>query len=238
MHFIIDIVPINLDKNQLSPARAQNDNDDDNIFVIFQTLDLDGTGKINFDEFKAGCFAQTEEEQIETFNKMDKDGDGFINYQEFKEAFQTLKQAVDGNNGYQNQPQQNEEHLLKIVEQKEQNDDKDDDILAIFQALDADGTGKINFEEFKKGCASQQIDEIQKDVFINMDEDGDGFLDFQEFKKAYQILTEPVSAPKYNMMLPSAPSISAFGPENNEQYHSEGVIKDDNINQGEPGAYY
>ena len=116
-----------------------------------------------------------------------------------------------------------------------------EDDIAIFQALDADGTGKVNYEEFKKGCAFQQIDEVQKDVFMNMDEEGDGFLDFQEFKKAYQILIEPVSAPKYDMILPSAPSMSsAFVPGYNNQNHSEGVIKHDNINQGEqePGAYY
>ena len=105
----------------------------------------------------------------------------------------------------QSQPQIN---LQQLNDNNDPNiNNEDDNILAIFKTLDLDGTGKISFEEFKAGTFDKS-EQAQRDAFQNMDKDGTGFLHFHEFKEAYKILMTP-PPPKYDMVLPTAPSFSA-----------------------------
>jgi len=56
-----------------------------------------------------------------------------------------------------------------------------------FDAMDQDGDGLLNFQEFQVGAADLGFGETleeQQDAFDAMDKDGDGFVNFEDFKQA------------------------------------------------------
>merc|ERR1712154_706936 len=80
----------------------------------------------------------------------------------------------------------------------------DGNMVAIFETLDIDGDGKLNFDDFTNAAFCQSED-LQKDIFRAMDKDEDGLIDLEEFSKAYTALSA-VANPEYKMVVPSAPS--------------------------------
>jgi len=60
----------------------------------------------------------------------------------------------------------------------------------VFNIIDKDNSGKMDFEEFKKFFSSQNIkfDTSQlEDIFKEMDEDKDGQVDIGEFSKKFKL---------------------------------------------------
>ena len=91
---------------------------------MINEVDLDGNGKIDFDEFqelmaKKMQEKDTDEELMEAFRLFDKDGNGFISADELKAVMQNLGEKLT-----------------------------DNDITDMIKDADLDGDNAINFEEF------------------------------------------------------------------------------------------
>ena len=69
------------------PAKMGDDNDEEMVRLAFRTLDKDGGGTIDTQEFKHLMThigdKLTEDEVMTIINAADKDGDGTLSYDEF-----------------------------------------------------------------------------------------------------------------------------------------------------------
>ena len=69
------------------PAKMGDDNDEEMVRLAFRTLDKDGSGTIDTQEFKHLMThigdKLTEDEVMTIINAADKDGDGTLSYDEF-----------------------------------------------------------------------------------------------------------------------------------------------------------
>jgi len=118
--------------------QMQQDFDEKSLRKLLKKFDADGSGKLEFDEFAAMVYtlANTvdketlEKELKEAFRLFDKEGNGYI-------ATATLRKL-----------------LLDI-------DDKltDSELDQAINEIDADGSGKIEFEEFWELMAGEEKDE-------------------------------------------------------------------------------
>jgi calcium-dependent protein kinase len=131
-----------------------------NLSKIFQTIDKDGTGKLNAKELKLASnrlanLGLTEDELQEIINRVDSNQNGYIDYQEF------LIAAL------------NKEKLLS----KER-------LEAAFKAFDIDGSGKISSSELREMLEmAESPDEAWEQVIREVDQNGDGEVDLKEFKE-------------------------------------------------------
>lgn len=64
----------------------------------------------------------------------------------------------------------------------------DDEISKAFDAVDEDGNGVLDLEEFRKGYALLNGDAVAR-VFEAIDDNGDGVLTKEEFRKGFVLLT-------------------------------------------------
>merc|ERR1719350_1695367 len=94
---------------------------------MIKEVDIDGDGKISFDEFVKSldkCLSDTEVE--DTFKYFDKNDDGFISPEELSEVLAELESLGQCKNS----------DLPGAI--------------AIIKEVDIDGDGKISLDEFKK----------------------------------------------------------------------------------------
>ncbi len=54
--------------------------------VIFRNRDVNGDGKLSFEEYVGKAAGATDDKTKERFAKLDKDGDGFLSFPEFAAA--------------------------------------------------------------------------------------------------------------------------------------------------------
>ena len=127
---------------------------------VFEQLDADGNGNLDYDELLRGLtslygeeYAKSETERI--FTLVDGDKSGQIEFSEY------LIASVD------------KENLLK-----------EDKLKATFSLYDKDGSGSISLEEFKEvlGIGKKINPQVWDQMITEIDEDGDGEVDFGEFK--------------------------------------------------------
>merc|ERR1712232_599895 len=82
---------------------------------------------------------------------------------------------------------QDRERLLRLQEIRDQvlmSGFTHDDILEMFEVLDVNGDGLIDWEEFKELLPNMRIyipDSVAFSVFQTFDDDGEGSIDFMEF---------------------------------------------------------
>lgn len=99
---------------------------EEELLVMFNSVDLDKNGVIDYDEFKLLMEQHlknepmTEEQELrEAFKAFDRDGNGKIDAAELKQAMTSLGESVG-----------------------------DNQIMDMIQVADKDGDGEINYEEF------------------------------------------------------------------------------------------
>lgn len=125
---------------------------------IFEELDRNGDGNINFEELQQGLGQRENAASLlEVLRAADIDNSGTINYTEFLAATMSTQTFL-----------------------------REDYLKTAFQMFDQDNSGKIDTkelhtllagEEFKDVYTDQQLEKAIKEV----DENGDGEIDFQEF---------------------------------------------------------
>lgn len=124
-------------------------------------LDTDGSGGVSLEEFKAAeMFANIPAERVEAlFGRLDTDGDGEITPRDRPALPPMLRGGGDA-------PERPEAHRR------------------MFARLDADNSGTLTFEEFRKAPGIQARDEdAQEALFLRLDADGDKRLNHEEFAK-------------------------------------------------------
>jgi len=125
-------------------------------------LDADGSGGVSLEEFRAAeMFASFPPDRVEAlFRRLDTDGDGKITPKDRPELPPMLRQPPG---------QRGERPGLH---------------RRIFNQLDQDESGMIDFEQFQKarGIAAMEEDD-QKKLFLSLDADRDNRLSWDEFSK-------------------------------------------------------
>ena len=142
--------------------------DKDEFLATFKAFDLNGNGKIEYEEYrKISDFLEEEDkkhdkadELYEAFNEIDTDGNGYITPDEFFMF------------------------CLKYSPEVAANKDK---FVYTFRTIDLDGNGKIEFAEFKKFIKSIEKATIDGKldqntlIFCMLDKNDDGFISVDEF---------------------------------------------------------
>lgn len=142
-------------KSKITPEEIEH------IKESFKTMDTDGNGTIDAQEFKVALLKNGEHVTDEDVNviiaSIDKNGDGVIQLNEFIE--------------FMSSDDVPEEDLTRSV----------------FASFDTDGNGVIDFEEYFQAISSVSTvtREQAKESFDSADTDKNGFIDFDEFKVIY-----------------------------------------------------
>lgn len=126
-------------------------------------LDVDGSGGVSLEEFRVAEFlANLPPERIEAlFRRLDTDGDGQITPKDRPE-FSPMFRRGEGGHGERSAPYRR-----------------------FFNRLDADQSGSIDIDEFRKARGIASMDEEAKiALFDRLDVDGDQNLSMEEFVKA------------------------------------------------------
>ena len=129
------------------------------IDKVFRAMDINGDGKLQKDEIKAG-YAEyfgrqlSDEEVDEMFAKVDADGSGEIEYSEFVVATMNEKNLLSNNK-----------------------------LQTAFKMFDKDGGGTISTEEIKQVLSfGQNLEEsLIEQIIKQVDENGDGEISYDEF---------------------------------------------------------
>ena len=139
---------------------------------VFTKFDTDGSGYIDFDEYKAMLpqlgIKMTEAKARKYYNLADTDGSGEVDFEEFRVAMY----AVDPNSGNTSGFAPNS--LLTPLD--------------AFEMFDEDGSGHIDEDEFffvLQYLGLKVSDQKQDVLFQKYDEDGSGTMDYEEFKQCW-----------------------------------------------------
>jgi len=125
---------------------------------IFEELDKNGDGNINFVELQQGLGKrENAADLLEVLKAADTDNSGTINYTEFLAATMNTQTFL-----------------------------REDYLKTAFQMFDQDGSGKIDRDELHTLLAGDQFKDVytkeQLDYAIKeVDDNGDGEIDFEEF---------------------------------------------------------
>ncbi|MFU8893366.1 MAG: EF-hand domain-containing protein [Luteolibacter sp.] len=124
-------------------------------------LDADGSGGVSLEEFRAAeMFAKLPPERVEAlFRRLDADGDGQITPKDRPELPPMFHQGQRG--------------------------ERPNTHRRLFQQLDPEKSGSLDFDQFRKlrGISAMDEDEQEK-WFLRLDANGDRKLSFEEFSQA------------------------------------------------------
>jgi len=103
----------------------------DELAAMIKSVDVDGNGEIDFDEFLAmlaSKMSETQDELAECFGVFDKNKDGFIEAAELKQVMESLGEKLTN-----------------------------EDIQHMISELDPEKTGKVSYDNFLKMAVGQKL---------------------------------------------------------------------------------
>jgi len=156
----------------------------------FKKFDTDKDHGLSFEEFfdmlKKLGLNLSKDEATRIAKYVDSNGSGSINYHEFKEAFSSIE--FYGDKSWMNKAIQ---QIAGIFSKHK------DHLSVLFQEIDLDNSGTINFEEFKIGLKALQVltemplsEEQMLDIFNEVDGDGSGEIDYKEFLNKFEVYSK------------------------------------------------
>ncbi|KAJ8309338.1 hypothetical protein KUTeg_014212 [Tegillarca granosa] len=147
---------------------------------MFVTLNISGSGEIEFDEFlsmmakKMGDM-DTETELKEAFDVFDKDRSGTLDFDELKNVMASIGQNLtDGEI----------EAMIRVADKKGDGQINFDEFREAFNLFDEDGGGSITAKELgtvMKSLGQNPTEQEIEDMINEVDEDGNGEIEFEEF---------------------------------------------------------
>jgi Ca2+-binding EF-hand superfamily protein len=132
----------------------------------------------------------TEAELVAAFQKADADGGGDIDFDEFVEMVSSFGDALEGAGGGGKKSGGLFGGIASGFGKKKRKEEKRRKALrAVFEAMDEDGGGSIDFDEFRhamkamaaNGTTPPPPEEELRKAFDDVDRDGGGSVDFDEF---------------------------------------------------------
>jgi Ca2+-binding EF-hand superfamily protein len=153
------------EQRQQQASSKQNDE----ASVAFNRYDRDGSGELEYEEFRRLMHASgvADDQAIDALiDEIDADGSGSISFDEFARVYDSRIKRTS------------------TVESE---------VAAAFSKYDRDGSGELDYTEFRKlmhGCGVKDNDAI--DALIDeIDEDGSGSISFAEFARVYDQRIKP-----------------------------------------------
>jgi Ca2+-binding EF-hand superfamily protein len=153
----------------------------------FKDLDRSGHGVLNYDDMRIALHRMdidlNDGQFMHLMKQLDANGDQQISYAEFLEFFRKEEEGM----GLKTVEGLSVEQAIEMIRTKlgEKMDSRPGNLNRMFQQIDADGSGAIDFEEFKKALLMKTgliiEEDLLKRAFVVLDDDGSGGIDFRKF---------------------------------------------------------
>ena len=153
----------------------------------FKDLDRDGSGLLSYDDLRYALHRMDidlNDRQFESLMKqIDHNSDGNVSYAEFLDFFHREDEGL----GLKKIAGVSVDKAVEIIREKisERMDSRPGALNRAFQQMDADGSGAIDFDEFKKALLIKGglifEDSTLRQVMDRFDDTGTGDIDFRKF---------------------------------------------------------
>ena len=169
---------------------------------MFHSADADGSGALSMQEFKSvlsmADLGLGDRETKRVMAEADYNSDGEISYEEFiplavdlVQAMYARMEAAAAKEAEEDEAREEAKAYLLHGMSKEEVEMV---MMEIFHKSDADGSGQLDLNEFRKCCQDADIGLTKKEINILMhqcDVDGDGHISYEEFVPLFfEMLTE------------------------------------------------
>ena len=153
----------------------------------FKDLDRDGSGRLSYDDLRYALHRMdvdlTDRQFEDLMKQIDLTGSQSISYAEFLDFFHREDEGL----GLKKITDANVDKAVEIIREKinEKLDSRPGALNRAFQQMDVDGSGAIDFDEFKKAIMLKGglifEDSVLRQVMAKFDDDGTGEIDFRKF---------------------------------------------------------
>jgi len=140
----------------------------------FRALDEDGSGTLDLEEFLKGAHLYNLDEAAarKWFIELDESGNGNIDIDYFLSRMKKEAERVN----------ESDLKLKRIFDFEGQTEEEQEAAAAKFRALDVDGSGTLDFEEFFKGAQNYRLtEEAALAIFKELDETESGEIHIEDF---------------------------------------------------------
>lgn len=162
-----------------------------NLYAAFTQMDTNGDGTLTVEEFESGIKGGMAPDVLSyaqmkvLLNMVDADADGTVAYGEFVSRFQPqfakMLRRRYGMNA-------DDRLILQVIESVHA---KKLSLAQAFKTMDADGSGKLNEDEFREALKGMDIVPNEEDLAKFMqaiDKDGDNEICYDEFFDAFSVV--------------------------------------------------